>query len=104
MDNNSKIFESVLLNPNRNEQIVTIICEALSSSRPKSWNKINNILTYLINNNYSQLKKECYFGLPEDLPSLRALIWKINFKYLPKNIKKWDIILKNMREQKVNKN
>jgi len=99
MDKNSKIFESVLLNPNRNEQIVTIICEALSSSRPKSWNKINNILTYLINNNYSQLKKECYSGLPEDLPSLRALIWKINFKYLPKNIKKWDSTLKNMRSQ-----
>lgn len=99
MDKNSKIFESVLLNPNRNEQIVTIICEALSSSLPKSWNKINNILTYLINNNYAQIKKECYSGLPEDLPSLRALIWKINFKYLPKDIKKWDKTLKNMRNQ-----
>ena len=99
MDNNNKIFEPILLSQNRNEQIVTIICEALSSCIPKSWNRINRILTYLMKNNYSQIKKECYLGLPEDLPSLRALIWKINFKYLPKNIKKWDITLKNMRNQ-----
>ena len=96
---NNKIFESILLSPNRNEQIVTIICQALSSCLPKSWNRINRILTYLIKNNYSQLKNECYYGLPEDLPSLRALIWKINFKYLPKNINEWDTTLKNMRNQ-----
>ena len=99
MDKNSKIFESILLSPNHNEQIVTIICEALSSCLPKSWNRINNILTYLIKNNYSQIKKECYLGLPEDLPSLRALIWKINFKYLPKDIKKWEQTFKDMRKQ-----
>lgn len=99
MEKNSKIFESILFSPNHNEQIVTIICEALSSCLPKSWNRINKILTYLIKNNYSQIKKECYAGLPEDLPSLRALIWKINFKYLPKNIKKWDDTFKQMRSQ-----
>jgi hypothetical protein len=99
MDKNSKIFESILFSPNHNEQIVTIICEALSSCLPKTWNRIHKILTYLIKNNHSQLKKECYLGLPEDLPSLRALIWKINFKYLPKNIKKWDNTLKEMRKQ-----
>ena len=99
MDRNNKIFESILLSPNHNEHIVTIICQALSSCIPKSWNRINKILTYLIKNNYNQLKKECYMGLPEDLPSLRALIWKINFKYLPKNINKWDSTLKNMRSQ-----
>ena len=99
MDKNNKIFESLLLSPNRNEQIITIICEALSSCIPKSWNRINKILKSLTKNNYSQIKKECYIGLPEDLPSLRALIWKINFKYLPKNIKKWDLTLKNMRKQ-----
>ena len=99
MNKKYKIFESILKSPNRNEQIITIICEALSSCIPKSWNRISRILTYLINNNYSQLKKECYNGLPEDLPSLRALIWKINFKYLPKNIKKWDSTLNDMRKQ-----
>lgn len=99
MDKNSKIFESIILSQNRNEHIIMIICEALSSCIPKSWNRINKILTYLIKSNYSQLKKECYKGLPEDLPSLRALIWKINFKYLPKNINKWDSTLKNMRKQ-----
>ena len=82
MDRNNKIFESILLSPNHNEHIVTIICQALSSCIPKSWTRINKILTYLIKNNYNQLKKECYMGLPEDLPSLRALIWKINFKYI----------------------
>ena len=99
MEKGNKIFESILLSQNRNELIITIICEALSSCISKSWYRINNILTYLIKSNYSQLKKECYKGLPEDLPYLRALIWKINFKYLPKNINKWDSTLRNMRNQ-----
>ena len=86
MENSKKIFEEILISPNHNEQIVSIICNALTSCFPEEHKRINKILNDIIQNNKKELKKECYKGLPENLPSLRALIWKINFKYFPKDI------------------
>jgi hypothetical protein len=39
----------------------------------------------------------CENGLPDDLPELRSLIWKINFEYLPMNTEEWDKTLKSKR-------
>ena len=39
----------------------------------------------------------CEGGLPDDLPELRSLIWKINLGYLPLNVEEWDKILKSKR-------
>ena len=36
-------------------------------------------------------------GLPDDLPELRSLIWKINFDYLPLDPKKWETFLISKR-------
>ena len=98
MENTKNIFEEILIS-NHNEQIVSIICNAVTYCFPEEHKRINNILNYIIQNNKKELKKECYKGLPENLPSLRALIWKINFKYLPKNIKKWESTLKSLRDE-----
>ena len=98
MENTKNIFEEILIS-NHNEQIVSIICNAVTSCFQEEHKRINNILNYIIQNNKKELKKECYKGLPENLPSLRALIWKINFKYLPKNIKKWESTLKSLRDE-----
>ena len=98
MENTKNIFEEILIS-NHNEQIVSIICNAVTYCFPEEHKRINNILNYIIHNNKKELKKECYKGLPENLPSLRALIWKINFKYLPKNIKKWESTLKSLRDE-----
>ena len=98
MENAKNIFEEILIS-NHNEQIVSIICNAVTSCFQEEHKRINNILNYIIHNNKKELKKECYKGLPENLPSLRALIWKINFKYLPKNIKKWESTLKSLRDE-----
>ena len=99
MENSKKIFEEILISPNHNEQIVSIICNALTSCFPEEHKRINKILNDIIQNNKKELKKECYKGLPENLPSLRALIWKINFKYFPKDLKKWEYTLKPLREE-----
>jgi hypothetical protein len=99
MEKSKKIFEDILISPNHNEQIVSIICSALTSCFPEEYKRINKILQDIINNNQKELKKECYKGLPENLPSLRALIWKMNFKYLPRNVSKWKYILKSLREE-----
>ena len=94
-----KIFEEILISPNHNEQIISIICSALKSCSPKEYQRINDILKIIISNNKKELKKECYKGLPENLPSLRALIWKINFKYIPHKIQNWENTLKSYRNE-----
>jgi hypothetical protein len=94
-----KIFEEILISPNHNEQIISIICSALKFCSPKEYQRINNILKIIIENNKKELKKECYKGLPENLPSLRALIWKMNFKYLPHKIQNWENTLKSFRDE-----
>ena len=99
MDFQKKIFDEILTSPEHNEQIISIICSSLTSCSPKELPRINKILKDIISNNKKELKKECYKGLPENLPSLRALIWKMNFKYLPHKIKNWNGTLSSYREE-----
>ena len=94
-----KIFEEILISPNHNEQIISIICSALKTCSPKEYKRINDILKIIISNSKKELKRECYKGLPENLPSLRALIWKINFKYIPHKIQNWENTLKSYRNE-----
>ena len=96
---NKNIFEEILISPNHNEQIVSIICSAIKLCSQKEYPRINKILKDIISNNKLELKKECYKGLPENLPSLRALIWKINFKYLPHKIQTWNRVIKSYRDE-----
>ena len=82
MEKTKNVFDEILISPNHNEQIVSIICNALTSCFPEEYVRINKILKDIINNNKNEIKRECYRGLPENLPSLRALIWKINFNII----------------------
>ena len=88
MDKNLQVFDNLL--DGNNYFIISIISKAQSSCSIDTWPRINEILKYLIKGDRKNLQKECYLGLPNDLPCLRALIWKINFHYLPLNIKKWE--------------
>lgn len=95
-----KIFDGILKNQNyQNDEIIEVIGKALSTCCPFTWERINKILFNIINFNEEELKKECYKGLPDDLPSLRALIWKINFRYLPHDILKWKESLESKRKE-----
>ena len=57
----------------------------------------SKIINCLIFNEKDKLISFCENGLPDDLPELRSLIWKINLRYLPSNIEKWDKTLKSQR-------
>ena len=94
-----KIFDNILKNEAyQNEEIIEVIGKALSTCLPFTWERIDKILLNIIIYNEKELKEECYNGLPE-FPSLRALIWKINFRYLPHNIKKWKHSLEMKRNE-----
>ena len=69
----------------------TIKC---SKSTQELTSKIINCLVF---KEREKLISFCENGLPDDLPELRSLIWKINLGYLPSNIEKWDKTLKSQR-------
>ena len=55
------------------------------------------ILDCIVSKDKQKIISFCEKGLPDDLPVLRSLIWKINFGYLPLNMEEWDKILKSKR-------
>ncbi len=88
MDMRTQIFDDILKEDNY--FIISIVSKAQNHCCLETLPRINNILKYILNEDKKNLQKECYLGLPDELPCLRALIWKINFKYLPLNIKQWE--------------
>ena len=92
-----KYFNIILQHKNCNEIIKKIVSKAKTNCVERHWERIRKILLNILEENREALKKDCFDGLPDDLPCLRALVWKINFRYLSHNVKKWEKILKLKR-------
>ena len=56
-------------------------------------------ITAICDKNIPLLKELSYKGLPEDIPILRAFIWKLLLDYLPENPKKWEETLTHKRAE-----
>ena len=50
----------------------------------------NKIIDNIVSMNRAELFKLTEGGLPDDLPELRSLIWKINLDYLPSDWNHWN--------------
>ena len=57
----------------------------------------SKILDCIMSKDKDTLISICKNGLPDDLPELRSLVWKINLGYLPYDVNEWDQILKSKR-------
>ena len=57
------------------------------------------VLGIIKSKDQKKLYEICESGLPDDLPILRAFVWKINLGYLPLDISEWDSTLKKKREE-----
>ena len=60
-------------------------------------NLTTKIIEALMSSNKEELIELSENGLPDDLPELRSLIWKINFGYLPFETQKWGAFLVSKR-------
>lgn len=47
----------------------------------------------------NSIRRFAFEGIPEDMPLLRSLVWKINLRYLPKNYEAWDNFVTKKREE-----
>ena len=55
-------------------------------------------ITSICDKNISLLREYSSKGLPDDLPILRAFVWKLLLNYLPDEPKKWEETLNQKRE------
>ena len=89
-------------NNNKNNSSKKTILESIINRSMKCSNQTTEItaqiIQSIISKDKNKLKEFCSNGLPEDLPILRSLIWKINFDYLPINSEEWTNVLQTQRK------
>lgn len=61
--------------------------------------RINEIILSLLIRDVDSLRKFSFEGLPDEMPLLRSLLWKINLKYLGMNLDKWEDYLNKKRAE-----
>ena len=77
--------------------ILQIIVNKVLSSPNQTINKSSGFIESLISKNKKNLSLFSENGLPDEIPILRSIVWKINLGYLPIDNEQWVNILKSKR-------
>jgi len=78
---------------------ITNLNKKILSIPKNSQQRACNILSAILDKNISLIRQYSFEGIPNELPILRAFIWKILLNYLPDEPKKWEETLKSKRAQ-----
>ena len=82
---------------NNKKPILQIIVNKILSCPNQTISKCSGFIESLISKNKKHLILFSEDGLPDKMPILRSIIWKINFGYLPINNEEWENILEDKR-------
>ena len=74
-----------------------IIVNKILSSPNQTINNSSGFIESLISKNKKNLQIFSENGLPDEIPILRSIVWKINLGYLPINNEEWEKILEDKR-------
>ena len=97
MEEEEKEKKEVKVSENEKRKIFTkIINKSLLCSKA-TVEVAANIIDNIVYMNRTELIKLTERGLPDDLPELRSLIWKINLGYLPSDWNQWNKYLESKR-------
>jgi hypothetical protein len=77
--------------------ILQIIVNKILSSPNQTINNSSGFIESLISKNQKNLQIFSENGLPDEIPILRSIIWKINLGYLTINNEEWEKILEDKR-------
>ena len=95
MDNNSSIKQN---DESSKKQMLNLIIEKSVKCSKPTFNRTGMIIEAILSKNKYSLCKLSANGLPDDLPILRSLIWKINLGYLTINSEEWTTSLQSQRK------
>ena len=82
---------------NEGKMIISKIIKKSIQCSKKTQEISSKILDSILCQDKEKLKLLCEDGIPDELPELRSIIWKINIGYLPYDMEKWDETLKSKR-------
>ena len=82
---------------NDKKPILQIIVNKILSSPNQTINKSSGFIESLISKNKKNLQLFSEEGLPDDIPILRSIVWKINLGYLPPDNERWEKIMQDNR-------
>ena len=86
-------------NKNLNKKtILQIIVNKILSSANQTINKSSGFIESLISKNKKNLQLFSEDGVPDEIPILRSIVWKINLGYLSINNEEWENILSDKRK------
>ena len=83
-------------NPNK-KPILQIIVNKILSSANQTINKSSGFIESLISKNQKNLQLFSEDGVPDEIPILRSIVWKINLGYLSINNEEWENIFAEKR-------
>lgn len=83
---------------NSKKEILNTIIQKANKCSKSTFKKTGKFLESVLSSNKELLKELCVQGLPDDLPALRSLIWKICLNYLSINSEEWTDTLNEKRK------
>jgi hypothetical protein len=93
---NSNYFSSFIQTNNKLlNEVMHQTCKITTNDKLKK--RVKDILISIIKKDKDNFRKLCYEGMPDELPFLRALVWKINLHYLGFEVDKWEEFLHKKR-------
>jgi hypothetical protein len=92
MEKEDKPFKKLYDELNEHKFFGILVEKAISISSEKIKNKVFEIINLLTTSKLNSmiLNKLIFEGLPDDIPSLRSLIWKILLNFLPTDVSQWE--------------
>ena len=78
---------------------ITKLNKKILSIPKNSQQTVCKVLSAILDKNKNLMRQYSYEGLPDELPILRAFLWKILLNYLPEEHKKWEETLLKQRSQ-----
>jgi len=87
----NSVFDHPILN--------AILAQTEKNSSENTIFFIRKILNSIEKGDFKKIKDLCINGIPDEVPLLRSLIWKLNLGYLKGNYNEWDENIMNKREE-----
>ena len=95
-EEDKKIPKEKMIQSERKKIMSNIVKKSIQCSKT-TIELTSKLLDSIMSQDKQKIISLCKDGLPDDLPELRSLVWKINFGYLPLNMEEWDNIFSSQR-------
>lgn len=92
-------LETKIKKMSSSKEIFASLFTKITKIGTRSQELANQIVSSIYDSNIKKLKELCLNGIPDDIPMLRSIVWKILLNYIPIEVDKWNIILPQKREE-----